>query len=58
MYGKFTPTDIIAVVICIGALYVLATSPTPEMSALLTMIVGYYFGKRASGNPYDNDGKK
>ncbi len=50
MTRKFQPTDIIAIVVIIGCFVLIYYNKDGFMSATLTMIVGYYFGKTTSTN--------
>ena len=51
MLYKFEPVDIIAVIIIIGAFLLMFFHRDGVVAATLAMIVGYYFGKKASHIP-------
>ena len=48
---KITITDIVALILIIGAFFFLWFNRDGTFSGILTLIVGYYFGKKSSHMP-------
>jgi len=48
---KITITDIVAILLIIGAFVFLWFNRDGTFSGILTLIVGYYFGKKSSHMP-------
>ena len=51
MLKKFEPMDIIAIIVIIGCFGLIWFQRDGFISAILTMVVGYYFGKKSSTMP-------
>lgn len=51
MAEKLKPMDLIAILTIIGCFVLLFFHRDGYISATLTLIIGYYFGKRASSMP-------
>jgi len=51
MIPKLSALDIIALTIILSATFLLWQGVNGGISAILTLIAGYYFGKRASSLP-------
>jgi hypothetical protein len=53
--NKFKPMDFIAVIIIIGGFLLLYMGKDGIVGSTLTLITGYYFGKRASKMPTNHE---
>ena len=56
--NKFEPMDFIAVITIIGGFFLLYIGKDGIVGSTLTLITGYYFGKRASKMPTNNEERK
>ena len=53
---KFTPPDIIALIVIVGGLILKFSGADGVVGTLLTVVVGFYFGRRATTAPLDSIG--